>query len=210
MGVPSRSCNPRERNWEPLPIPPMSRSPPRAPRFSPAPAALPSRSQPQWRPPRAQLRPNPHPQPSKSRPAQPRFTPRRVRSQRVSSLSGHHREHNWEALPHPRQEPNPAPRHPGSPRPCRTPSAFPAAVGTPESTTVTTPHPLPTGTPTRAAWDRPAPGALPAHCPLPPGAPGEPCPHARFQERLSDLATAARSNTRTIHPPHRDNPSCLP
>ena len=22
MGVPSRSCNPRERNWEPLPIPP--------------------------------------------------------------------------------------------------------------------------------------------------------------------------------------------
>ena len=63
--------------------------------------------------------------------------------------------------------------------------------------------------PTRADWDRPAPGALPAHCPLPPGAPGEPCPHARFQERLSDLATAARSNTRTIHPPHRDNPSCL-
>ena len=93
--------------------------------------------------------------------------------------------------------------------PCRTPSAFPAAVGTPESTTVTAPHPLPTRTPTRAARDRPAPGALPARCPLPPGAPGEPHPHARFQERLSDLATAARSNTRTIHPPHRDNPSCL-
>ena len=47
MGVPSRSCNPRERNWEPLPIPPMSRPPPRAPRVSPAPAALPVRSQPQ-------------------------------------------------------------------------------------------------------------------------------------------------------------------
>ena len=33
--------------------------------------------------------------------------------------------------------------------------------------------------------------------------------HARFQERLSDLAAAARSNMRTIHTPHRDNPSCL-
>ena len=59
MGVPSRSCNPRERNWEPLPIPPMSRPPPRAPRVSPAPAALPARSQPQWRPPGAQLGPTP-------------------------------------------------------------------------------------------------------------------------------------------------------
>ena len=132
-----------------------------------------------------------------------------VRSRRVSSRSGHLREHNWEALPYPCQEPSPAPRHPGSPRPCHTPSAFPAAVGTPESTTVTASHPLPTVTPTRAARDRPTPGALPARCPLPPGAPGEPRPHARFQERLSDLASAARSNTRTIHPPHRDNPSCL-
>ena len=59
MGVPNRSCNPRERNWEPLPIPPMSRPPPRAPRVSPAPAALPARSQPQWRPPGAQLGPTP-------------------------------------------------------------------------------------------------------------------------------------------------------
>ena len=32
MGGPSRSCNPRERNWEPLPIPPMSRPLPRAAR----------------------------------------------------------------------------------------------------------------------------------------------------------------------------------
>ena len=89
MGVPSRSCNPRERNWEPLPIPPMSRPPPRAPRVSPAPAALQGR------------------------------------------------------------------------------------------------------------------------CPPSPAALGEPRPHARFQERLSDLAAAARSNMRTIHTPHRDNPSCL-
>ena len=126
----------------------------------------------------------------------------------VPSRSGDPGEHNWDRTPT-HSHLNLDPRSPGLPRPCRTPSAFPAAVGTPESTTVTTPHPLPTGTPTRAAWDRPAPGALPAHCPLPPGAPGEPCPHALFQERLSDLATAARSNTRTIHPPHRDNPSCL-
>ena len=53
----------------------------------------------------------------------------------VPSRNGDPREHNWEALPHPRQEPNPAPRHPGSPRPCRTPSAFPAAVAISESTT---------------------------------------------------------------------------
>ena len=32
---------------------------------------------------------------------------------------------------------------------------------------------------------------------------------ARVQRRLSDLAAAARSNMRTIHTPHRDNPSCL-
>ena len=33
---------------------------------------------------------------SKSRNAQPRFTPPQVRSRRVSSRSGHHREHNWD------------------------------------------------------------------------------------------------------------------
>ena len=126
----------------------------------------------------------------------------------VPSRSGDPREHNWDRTPTHSQL-NLDPRSPGLPRPGCAPGAFPAAVGTPESTTVTAPHPLPTRTPTRAARDRPAPGALPGRCPLPPGAPGEPRPHARFQERLSDLATAARSNTRTIHPPHRDNPSCL-
>ena len=35
--------------------------------------------------------------------------------------------------------------------------------------------------------------------------PGEPCPHARFQERLSDLATAARSNTELIHGPRKED-----
>ena len=39
---------------------------------------------------------------------------------------------------------------------------------------------------------RPAPGALPARCPPSPRAPGEPRPHARFQESLWDLAPAAR------------------
>ena len=144
-------------------------TPPRAARFRPGPAGLPAGSQPYWRPPGAQQGPTPHPQRAESRPVQPRFTPPWLRSRRVSSCSGHLREHNWEALPYPRQEP----------------------------------------TPTRAARDRPAPGVLPGRCPLPPGAPGEPRPHARFQERLSDLAAAARSNMRTIHTPHRDNPSCL-
>ena len=35
MGVPSRSCNPRERNWEPLPIPPVSRPRPAPPGLAP-------------------------------------------------------------------------------------------------------------------------------------------------------------------------------
>ena len=35
-------------------------------------------------------------------------------------------------------------------------------------------------------------------CSWNPGAPGEPHPHARFQERLSDLATAARSNREMV------------
>ena len=36
MGVPSRSCNPRERNWEPLPIPPNETTPaPRPPGLAP-------------------------------------------------------------------------------------------------------------------------------------------------------------------------------
>ena len=56
---------------------------------------------------------------------------------------------------------------------------------------------------------RPAPAALQGCCPPSPVALREPRPHARFQERLSDLAAAARSNMRTIHTPHRDNPSCL-
>ena len=46
-------------------------------------------------------------------------------SRRVSSRSGHLREHNWEALLYPRQEPTPALRRPGSPRPCRAPGALP-------------------------------------------------------------------------------------
>ena len=97
----------------------------------------------------------------------------------VPSRSGDPREHNWDRTPT-HSHLNLDPHSPGLPRPCRTPSAFPAAVGTPESTTVTTPHPLPTGTPTRAAWDRPAPGALPARfqpqCPPPRAQLGSPPP----------------------------------
>src|SRR5574337_1455924 len=52
------------------------------------------------------------------------------------------------------------------------------------------PPPIPATTrlPTRAARLRPAPGALPVRCPPSPRAPGEPRPHARFQESLWDLA----------------------
>ena len=44
----------------------------------------------------------------------------------------------------------------------------------------------------QAARLRPAPGALPVRCPPSPRAPGEPRPHARFQESLWELAPAAR------------------
>ncbi len=94
----------------------------------------------------------------------------------------------------------------------RTQWAFPAATATPERTTgkpspppprgpppppPPPPPPLPprpatTRLPTRAARLRPAPGALPVRCPPSPRAPGEPRPHARFQESLWDLAPAAR------------------
>ena len=116
MGVPSRNGDPRENNWEALHHPARSRPPPRpdppphAARVRPAPAALPAGSQPQWRPQGAQLRPTPKSQRSESRPAQPGFNQPRVRSRRFSSRSSHLREHNWEALRHPRKEPTPAPR----------------------------------------------------------------------------------------------------
>ena len=79
--------------------------PPRAARFCPGPVGLPAGSQPHWRPPGAQQGPTTHPQRAESRPVQPRFTPPWVRSQSVSSRSGHLQEHNWEARPYPRKEP---------------------------------------------------------------------------------------------------------
>ena len=54
------------------------------------------------------------------------------------------------------------------------------------------PYPRQERPPPRAARLRPAPGALPVRCPPSPRAPGEPRPHARFQESLWDLAPAAR------------------
>ena len=49
--------------------------------------------------------------------------------------------------------------------------------------------------PTRAARLRPAPGALPVRCPPSPRAPGEPRPHARFQESLWDLRYLTKLKT---------------
>ena len=86
-----------------------------------------------------------------------------------------------------RSRPRPAP-----PRPCHAPGAFPAAVGIPGAQLGPPPIPATTRFPTRAARLRPAPGALPVRCPPSPRAPGEPRPHARFQESLWDLAPAAR------------------
>ena len=82
-----------------------------------------------------------------------------------------------------RSAPRPAP-----PRPCHAPGAFPAAVGIPGAQLGPPPIPATTRFPTRAARLRPAPGALPVRCPPSPRAPGEPRPHARFQESLWDLA----------------------
>ena len=117
MGVPSRSCNPRERNWEPLPITPVSRPRPAPPGLAPPLPRyrrVPSRSG----DPGSTTGTDPHPKPSESRPPQPGFTQSLVRSRRVFSLSVHLGEHNWEARPQPRQKPTPAPRRPRSPRPC--------------------------------------------------------------------------------------------
>ena len=81
---------------------------------------------------------------------------------------------------------------PGPPRPCHAPGAFPAEVGIPGAQLGPPPIPATTRFPTRAAGLRPAPDALPVRCPPSPPAPGEPRPHARFQESLWDLATAAQ------------------
>ena len=81
---------------------------------------------------------------------------------------------------------------PAPPRPCHAPGAFPAALGIPGAQLGAPPIPATTRFPTRAARLRPATVALPVRCPPSPRAPGEPRPHARFQESLWELAPAAR------------------
>ena len=127
-----------------------------------------------------------------------------------SDLSiGDPREHNRDRPPT-HSERNLDLCSPGLPHPGCAPGAFPAAVAISESTTgKPSPTPARSRHPPCAARVRPSPAALQGRCPPSPVALGEPRPHARFQERLSDLAAAARSNMRTIHTPHRDNPSCL-
>ena len=124
MGVPSRSGDPREHNWDrtpthshlnldprspglprpgcapgafpaavattesttgkPSPTPARSRTPPRATRVHPAPAALPAHFQRQWAPPRAQLLPPPTPSRPEPRPAPPGIAPPLARSRRIA------------------------------------------------------------------------------------------------------------------------------
>ena len=143
------------------------------------------------------------------RPAPPGFAPALSGSRRVPSHIGDPREHNRDRPPT-HSERNLDLCSPGLPRPGCAPGAFPAAVAISESTTgKPSPTPARSQHPPCAARVCPAPAALQGRCPPSPVAPGEPRPHARFQERLSDFAAAARSNMRTIHTPHRDNPSCL-
>ena len=143
------------------------------------------------------------------RPAPPGFVPALPGSRRVPSHIGDPREHNRDRPPT-HSERNLDLCSPGLPHPGCAPGAFPAAVAISESTTgKPSPTPARSRHPPCAARVRPAPAALQGRCPPSPAALGEPRPHARFQERLSDLAAAARSNMRTIHTPHRDNPSCL-
>ena len=127
MGVPSRSCNPRERNWD-RPPPKAIGISTRAARVYPVPGALLARFQPQCPPPRAQLGSPPPPPPgAEPRPAPPGFTPPLPHSQRVSSCSGDPREHNCYHPPPPPDQ-NPDPRRPGSPRPWRAPGALPTST----------------------------------------------------------------------------------
>jgi hypothetical protein len=80
--------------------------------------------------------------------------------------------------PHPRHDPNPAPRHAGSLLPWSLPSCKgdPRAQLGPQSPLHDTTPTVPPGL---------APPLARSGCFT--RAPGEPCPHARFQERLSDL-----------------------
>ena len=143
------------------------------------------------------------------RPAPPGFVPALPGSRRVPSHIGDPREHNRDRPPT-HSERNLDLCSPGLPHPGCAPGAFPAAVAISESTTgKPSPTPARSRHPPCAVRVRPAPAAFQGCCPPSPAALGVPRPHARFQERLSDLAAAARSNMRTIHTPHRDNPSCL-
>jgi hypothetical protein len=80
--------------------------------------------------------------------------------------------------PHPRHDPTPAPRHAGSLLPWSLPSCKgdPRAQLGPQSPLHDTTPTVPPGL---------APPLARSGCFT--RAPGEPCPHARFQERLSDL-----------------------
>ena len=130
----------------------------------------------------------------------------------VSCHNGYPESTTGDTPTHRCHDPPPRPAPAGFIHPWCALGAFPAAVATTESTTGTPtraptrhdPRPLPPGV-------RPTPGALTVLSPPSPWASGEPRPHARFQERLSDLFhLLPPDETRgQVNPPHRDNPSCL-
>lgn len=193
MGVPSRHGDPREDNGEALPYPRQEPTP--APR-RPAPAVLPVPSQPQWgspehnwdRPPptaigvstrAARVDPAPGALPAR---VQPQWRPPRAQLGCPPPL-------RHDRTPDPRPPPPAARVHPA---PGAIPARFQQQWPPPGAQLGPPPIPATTRFPTRAARLRPAPGALPVRCPPSPRAPGEPRPHARFQESLWDLAPAAR------------------
>ena len=151
MGVPSRSCNPRERNWEPLPIPPVSRPRPAPPGLAPPlprSRRVPSRSgdprEHNWdRPP-------------------PKAIGISTRAARVYPAPGALPARFQPQWPPPRaQLGRPPPPPPGAdPRPTL-PVLSQPQWGPPRAQLGPPPTPATTRFPTRAARVRPAPGALP-------------------------------------------------
>ena len=216
MGVPSRNGDPESTSGKPSPTPARSRPPPRPdptplpappgfapplPRFRRVPSSSGDPREHNWDRPATHSHRNLDPRsPGLARPGcAPGAFPAAVATS--ESTSGKPSPTRARSRPPPR-----AARV--RPAPAALPLPSQPQWGPPRAQLGPPPTPATTRFPTRAARVRPAPGALPTFIGGSRGAP-PPCPHARFQQRLSDLATAARSNTRTIHPPHRDNPSCL-
>ena len=127
MGVPSRSGDPREHNWDRTPTHSHLNLDPRSPGL-PRPGCAPGAFPASVATTESTTGKPPPPLPgAEPRPAPPGFTPPLPHSQRVSSCSGDPREHNCYRPPPPPDQ-NPDPRRPGSPRLWRAPGALPTST----------------------------------------------------------------------------------